>query len=119
MSTLPERNFDPASFHPRGERKWWNIRLTRRWIILLVSIVVLGLALLVWPLVEERWLPAQAISAAPTQIAPAIFESPLVSDTLVPPTATPTTTSTLTVTPSATLRLLFPQLRLLTRQIKD
>jgi TolB protein len=108
MSTLPERNFDPASFHPRGERKWWNIRLTRRWIILLVSIVVLGLALLVWPLMEERWLPAQAISAAPTQIAPAILESPRASDTLVPPTVTPTTTPTLTVTPSATSEIIIP-----------
>jgi TolB protein len=106
MSTLPERNFDPASFHQRGERKWWNIRLTRGRIILLFSIALLGLGLLVWPLVEKRWLPAFAISAVPTQTAPAILESPLPSDTPEPPT--PTTTPTLTATPSATPEVALP-----------
>ncbi|MFO7622756.1 MAG: hypothetical protein R6V73_00250 [Anaerolineales bacterium] len=106
MSTLPEQNFDPASLHPRGERKWWRFRLTRRRVILLVSIIVLGLALLVWPLVEERWLPAQAISAAPTQTAPAILENPPPSDTPVPPTPTPTPTHT--ATPSTTPEISLP-----------
>ena len=102
MSTLPERNFDPESFHPRGERKWWCFRLTLRRVILLVGIFLLGLGMLACPLTGKLWPLTQAANAPPTQTAPAILESPLASDTPAPPTSTPT------ATPSATPEIAMP-----------
>jgi TolB protein len=104
MSNLPEPNFDPASFHPRGERKWWTFRLKRRWIILLAILALFGAGLLAWPMVAKSWLPTRIVSAASTQTAPFILESPRPSTTPTLPTITPTITPS--ATPSATVELL-------------
>lgn len=106
MSDLPEPNFDPASFHPRGERKWWHFRLKRRWFILLVIMALFGAGLLARPMLAKSWLPTGSASAASTQTAPFTLESPLPSATPTLPTATPTTTPS--VTPSVTSEVLTP-----------
>jgi TolB protein len=94
MSTFPAPQFDPESFHPRGNRRWWQLRLTRRRMALLVPSGFIGLGLLLWPFLADRLLPTYPVKAAYTQTAPAIFFNPLPSPSLAPPSATPTLTST-------------------------
>jgi TolB protein len=96
MSTLPAPQFDPESFHPRGNRRWWQWRLAHRRIVLLGSSGIIGLSLLLWPWLSARTLPAHNASAASTQTAPAVLPSPSSSPSPspVPPTGTPSPTST-------------------------
>jgi TolB protein len=94
MSTFPAPQFDPESFHPRGNRRWWQWRLTKRRIALLVPSGFIGLGLLLWPFLADRLLPTYPVQAAYTQTAPVIFSSPLPSPSPAPPSATPTFTPT-------------------------
>jgi hypothetical protein len=100
MSNLPEQNSDPPANSPSDERKGWDFRLTRWWIILLASIALLSLGIITWPLVVKRGLPAHTVSAASTQTSPAIQESQSPSAT----SALPTPTSS----PSATVEIATP-----------
>ncbi len=96
MSTLPAPQFDPESFHPRGNRKWWQWRLARGRIVVLGSSGIIGLSLLLWPILFARPLPVQNTSASSTQTLPVIFTSPSPSPTIspVPPSITPSSTPT-------------------------
>ena len=101
MSTLPAPQFDPESFHPRGNRKWWRWRLAHRRVVLLGTSGIIGLGLLLWPVLSARTLPAHPAQAASTQTAPAVFTSPSPapspSPSLAPPSVTPSFTPTETV----------------------
>jgi TolB protein len=98
MSTLPAPQFDPESFHPRGNRRWWHWRFARQRTVFFVSSGIIVLSLLLSPLLFGRSLPSQNASAATTQTAPAIISSPTPSSSPSPSPFPPSLTPSLTPT---------------------
>jgi TolB protein len=100
MSTLPAPQFDPESFHPRGNRKWWQLRLARRRVVLLGISGLIVMGFLLWPLLAARTLTAQNASASSTKTVPAVISSPSPSPSLSPSPSSVPPSATLSSTPT-------------------